>query len=45
MQQQIAEPLPYDTEVGNNLIIFLRSPPTTRKNNYHEVMNRTRRQK
>ena len=23
---------------GNNLIIFLTSPPITRKNNYHEVV-------
>ena len=38
MQQQIAQPLAFDTEAGNNLIIFLWSPPITRKNNYHEVM-------
>ena len=38
MQQQIAQPFAFDSEAGNNLIIFLWSPPITRKNNYHEVM-------
>ena len=26
------------TNVGNNLIIFLVSPPITRKNNYHDAV-------